>query len=249
MELNGSTFILEVINFLILVWLLKRFLYQPVLNLIARRREGIEAQLAQADALKTEAEGLKRQYESRLADWEHERRDRLEALKQQLDQEGVKRRQQIEEDLERQRLKSQSREARQRQQWQRQAEAEALHLGGAFASRFLQQVSGPELDQRLRALFVEQLEALPEDEIGELRAGWQEQFAGEIVSATELDAVGQKEIREALERRLGPNGAALTFRHDPDLIAGIRVSIGGCLLQANIQDELRFFAEAGEAHD
>lgn len=249
MELNWSTFILEIVNFLILVWLLKRLLYQPVLNLIARRREGIEAQLAHAEALKTESEGLKRQYESRLADWERERLDRLENLKRQLDQEGVARRRQLEDDLERQRLRHQSREARQLRQWQRQAETEALRLGSAFASRFLQQVSGPELDGRLRALFVEQLEALPEDGIDELRAGWRGQAEGEVVSATALDAAGQNDIRDALARRLGPDGPVLTFRHDPNLIAGVRVSVGGCLLQANVLDELRFFAEAGEPHD
>ena len=43
MELSWSTFFLEIINFLVLVWILKRFLYKPVMDVIARRREGIEA--------------------------------------------------------------------------------------------------------------------------------------------------------------------------------------------------------------
>ena len=37
MQLNWSTFVLEIINFLILVWVLKRFLYKPVLAAIAQR--------------------------------------------------------------------------------------------------------------------------------------------------------------------------------------------------------------------
>ena len=59
MELNWSTFLLEIINFLVLVWILKRFLYQPVLDVIARRRKAIEAQLAEALRLQDEAESLK----------------------------------------------------------------------------------------------------------------------------------------------------------------------------------------------
>ena len=50
MEMDWSTFILEIINFLILVWILKRFLYRPILEVIARRREGVEKTLSEARA-------------------------------------------------------------------------------------------------------------------------------------------------------------------------------------------------------
>ena len=51
MELSWSTFILEAINFLVLVWILKRFLYKPVLDVIERRKAGIEKIQADAKAL------------------------------------------------------------------------------------------------------------------------------------------------------------------------------------------------------
>ena len=37
MELNWTTFALEAVNFMVLVWILKRFLYKPVLAAIAQR--------------------------------------------------------------------------------------------------------------------------------------------------------------------------------------------------------------------
>jgi F-type H+-transporting ATPase subunit b len=46
----------QVVNFLILVWLLKRFLYKPILNAIDAREKRIAAELAQADAKKVEAQ-------------------------------------------------------------------------------------------------------------------------------------------------------------------------------------------------
>ena len=45
MEFNWTTFSFEIINFLILVWILQRFLYKPVTNAIARRKAAIESQL------------------------------------------------------------------------------------------------------------------------------------------------------------------------------------------------------------
>ena len=46
----------QVLNFLILVWLLKHFLYKPILNAIDAREKRIAAELANADAKKTEAQ-------------------------------------------------------------------------------------------------------------------------------------------------------------------------------------------------
>jgi F-type H+-transporting ATPase subunit b len=45
MELDWTTFALEIINFLALIWILKRFLYRPVLATLGQRRAGIEANL------------------------------------------------------------------------------------------------------------------------------------------------------------------------------------------------------------
>ena len=61
MEFDWTTFILEIINFLILVWILKRFLYRPVLGVVARRRAGIEKTLADARRIEAEAGELRQQ--------------------------------------------------------------------------------------------------------------------------------------------------------------------------------------------
>ena len=55
--LNGwFTIVAQAINFLILVWLLKRFLYKPILHAIDEREKGIATQLAEAEAKKAEAQ-------------------------------------------------------------------------------------------------------------------------------------------------------------------------------------------------
>ena len=41
MPINWFTVVAQVINFLILVWLLKRFLYKPILHAIDEREKGI----------------------------------------------------------------------------------------------------------------------------------------------------------------------------------------------------------------
>ena len=85
MELNWSTFILEIINFLVLIWILKRFIYKPVLNVIAQRRTTIENQSAEALRLHEEATDLKNQYQNRLSDWEQEKQQARDAVNQELE--------------------------------------------------------------------------------------------------------------------------------------------------------------------
>jgi F-type H+-transporting ATPase subunit b len=247
-ELDWSTFALEVVNFLILIWLLKRFFYQPVLNVIEQRRQQIREELSQASREQAEADQLKTRYEARLSDWETERQAARAALEQELVQERGKRLRQLDDELDRQRLKHAARDLQQQTQWRRQAETEALQLGAAFASRLLTTLAGPELDRRLQQLFIDQLTTLPESALKQLHQGRLDEAPRiEVVSALPLDESQQQAIRQALEQRIGPSQGQWQFRQDTQLIAGLRISIGGWLLHANLQDELRFFSEAAHA--
>ncbi|MGD8350593.1 MAG: ATP synthase F0 subunit B, partial [Gammaproteobacteria bacterium] len=99
MELSWSTFLLEMINFLVLVWILKHFLYQPVLKVIARRRSEIEEQLAESRRLQTEAGQLKTDYENRLEDWDKERQQLRDGLAKELEGERAQQLEALREDL------------------------------------------------------------------------------------------------------------------------------------------------------
>jgi F-type H+-transporting ATPase subunit b len=70
MNFSWWTFALQAANFLILVWLLQRFLFKPVKAIVARRKEEISHALTEESAEKESAERLKREMEakrSRLA--------------------------------------------------------------------------------------------------------------------------------------------------------------------------------------
>jgi len=60
----------QALNFLILVWLLKHFLYQPILNAIDAREKLIAKELADADAKKS-ATNFKRRMRSLTSNAPH----------------------------------------------------------------------------------------------------------------------------------------------------------------------------------
>ena len=63
----------QALNFLILVWLLKRFLYKPILNAIDAREKGIATELAEAVAKRTEAQKEHDDFQNKTKAFEEQR--------------------------------------------------------------------------------------------------------------------------------------------------------------------------------
>ncbi len=62
----NSTMLWQVINFLVLLWLLKRYLYGPLTDMLKSRSQRIEGDLDHAENVRKEAENLKKEYEDQL---------------------------------------------------------------------------------------------------------------------------------------------------------------------------------------
>jgi len=243
MELNWSTVVLEIVNFLVLVWILKRFLYKPVLEMIARRQSGIEQNLNDAKALHVDAEKLRERYEGRLADWNEERQKARESLSGEMDAERTARLNELQSLLQQERERARVAEARHQAGELRKMEETALKQGARFASRVLEKVSGPETQARLVELVATGLAQLPAERIAAVRSGLAK--ASEtilVVSAFPLAEDHRQRLEQALASLVGRD-LSLQFELDSKLLAGVRISIGGWVLGANLLDELRGFME------
>lgn len=246
MELSWSTFVLEIVNFLVLVWILKRFLYQPILDVIAARRRSVEGQLADAHATERKAHELKEQYTGRLQHWEAERREARDALAREIDQERARRLSEVESALERERQKANVAGERQQAEQERALEQQALQQGAVFSSRLLEQAAGPELESRLLNMLIDDLIGLPAEQRRRLRDQSPDQSAmAEVSSAFELTDEQRERLTSAL-RELA-DVSDIRFHRDEALIAGVRIEIGAWVLAANLRDELRGFAELASA--
>jgi len=55
LQIDWLTVAAQIVNFLVLIWLLQRFLYKPITNAMRRREERIEDRLAEAKEAREEA--------------------------------------------------------------------------------------------------------------------------------------------------------------------------------------------------
>jgi len=248
LELNWSTFVLEIINFLVLVWLLKRFLYQPVKAVIARRRESITAQLDEAATRQKEAEALRSQYENRLVDWDSERKEARQGLQREIDAERSHLLDALQQELAAEREKARVLEERQLEDISRESEMQALEQGARFVSRLLEDIASPEVQARLLELLLKELKELPPAQ----RDALQMQNNGKAVPVTVLSAFPLNEAeKSSLKQRLEsllPGTQAFDWREDRKLIAGLRVTAGPWVIHANLHDELKTFAAIAYEH-
>jgi F-type H+-transporting ATPase subunit b len=242
-ELDWTTFALEIINFLVLVWLLKRFLYKPVLNAIADRKASVQNTLSEADKLRKDAQTLREEYEHRQADWRQEKETVRSRMLEEVNAERVRLLAELQSSLEQEREKAKVLEERRLRELTRQVEETAVAQGGLFAARLLARLASPELEARLVELVLEDLGRLSDERRQAIRSACAKTVAPVIVSSAHLLSQRQREsLTEAVQLLLGRN-VACEWREDAQLLAGIRLSLGPWMLGANLQDELKFFSE------
>jgi len=63
----------QALNFLILVWLMKRFLYKPILHAIDEREKRIATELANADKKKAEAQKESDEFKQKNEEFDRQR--------------------------------------------------------------------------------------------------------------------------------------------------------------------------------
>ncbi|BCB27321.1 ATP synthase subunit b [Sulfurimicrobium lacus] len=238
MEFDLTTFILEVINFLVLVWLLKRFFYRPVLGVIEKRQAETAKTIADAAAIRLEAEGLKSECLGRLAGVDQERAAARAELAEEIAAERVRRLATVEAEVNTDRQRRQMLEERERSEREAALEHEAVNIAVRFASRFLDRLAGPELEAKLVELALRELDAQVPEKLDALR---DPRVSIKVVSAYPLDEAKRTAFTLALGRLAG-RPLVPEFSEDAILKAGVCIMAGSWVLMANLRDELSFFS-------
>lgn len=243
MEFSWTTFFLEVINFLILVWILQRFLYKPVTDAIARRKAAIESRLEQANQAQQAAQALQLQYENRLTDWGQEKSSARIQLMDEIAAERARLMSELQVALDQEREKKRMLEQEEMLEWKSKIAAASYAAASRFAAQLLSRIANASLEERICELMIEDLTRLPQDKMRALRQACAS--ADQPVKVTSTYPVVQ-DARDAITKALADIAAApvhCEFSRDPELVAGFHISIGSWALDCNLRNELGFFAE------
>ena len=232
------TIVAQVLNFLILVWLMKRFLYKPILNAIDEREKRIATELANADAKKAEAQKEHDEFQHKNEEFDQQR----EALLSKATEDAQ---------AERQRLLEEARKAADALSAKRQ---EALRIDAhnlnqaitrrageevfAIARKALRDLATTSLEERLGEVFTRRLREMD----GKAKAEFGEALKtasgpGLVRSTFELPEEQRAAIQNALNETFSAE-IRVRFETAPDLVSGIELTTNGRKVAWSIADYL-----------
>ncbi len=236
MTFDWWTFALQAVNFVILVWLLKRFLFKPVAAIVARRKEEIAHALAAAQAAKQSADQARQDFEARQAQIEAARRALIEEERARLAEEGNKVLEAARAESEQLKQTVLKRLDEERAVVANEVFEQAAGLATALAARLLGEVAAPALEGSFLKRVIEHLDRLPDSERAAL-CGADTAAPLQVATAHALSAGEQLEWRSVLAARLG-NSPNIIFSADPDLIAGAELRFPNATLRFNWRESI-----------
>lgn len=239
MTIDWITVSAQVVNFLILVWLLKRFLYQPVMNAMERRERRITERLQEAQEREQKAGEAETEF--------HRRRDELDSKRSELLRQA-----RADAEDEKHRLLEDARAdvAESREQWRRQVEAEkqeflddlrrhAARSIQAAASRAIGDLAGVPLQEQIIATFLERLRSLDAEARKALAHA---SGPMQVTTAFELDSAARGRLTRAIHEQLAAD-IDVDYAQADELICGIALKRGGQRLSWNLADYLEELGE------
>ena len=238
MLIDGFTVGAQVLNFLILVWLMKRFLYQPILDAIDAREQRIAAELADAAAKQAEAQQERNAFQRKNAEFDQQR---ALLLNQATDAARA----------ERERLLDEARQVALalRTQQQDALRNEARHLHQTLRDRTQQEVfavarqaltdlAGTPLEERMVDVFAGRLRDLDAVEKERLTSALKASPSPVMIRTTfDLPPAQRLATEAAIKATLGVE-TPVEFTTAPDLISGIELTTNGQKVAWSIADYL-----------
>jgi F-type H+-transporting ATPase subunit b len=239
MLIDWFTVVAQTFNFLILVWLLKRFLYKPILDAIDARERRIAQELADAEATKIEARQARDEFERKNSDFDQQRAALVSKMKDEI---NVKR-QKLMDDAQHaaDEMRTKRHEALQREQhtFGEEISRRAQDQVFSITRKTLRDLADKSLEESMANMFtrrVRELSGQVKQELGEALTALSQPAC--VRSTFELPAEQQSEIQRTLNETFVVD-IPLRFEVSPHSIAGIELTCSGRKLAWSIDEYLK----------
>jgi F-type H+-transporting ATPase subunit b len=241
------TVIAQIVNFLILVALLKRFLYGPIVRAMDRREEEIASRLAAAAKKAVDAEQERERYETLARELAETREEMRAKAREEADELRKELLEKAREEVNRSRAQWRESFHGERETFLRSLRRHVCEEACTVARRVVTEMADSSLEERMAACLERRIRDLSAEERGELSGHFRASGEDIIVrSAFELSTEGRTALVRAVNSLTG--AATLRFEVEPALLCGVEIVAGGRSLAWNLEEYLDDLEEKlGEA--
>lgn len=243
MSINWFTFAAQLINFLVLVWLLKRFLYGPIIRTMEEREAKIAARIQEAEEARQKGVREQTDYRQKMQELEHAREQLLAEAATDV---GEWRTQHIESariEVDADRAEWYRSLAREKASLIQNLRFQAAAHVQQVARHVLAELSTEELERQAIAVFLNQLSDLDPDQRAEIAISIRNSHHQVVVeTGFDLPDGERHRITEILQQEL-TDGLEIEFRTQAELICGIELQAAGYKVCWSISETLESLEE------
>jgi F-type H+-transporting ATPase subunit b len=240
MRIDWLTVGAQIFNFLVLVFLLKRFLYAPVVEAMAAREKRIVDRLTQAAEREGRAQAQEQLLAERLADIEAQRDRMVADMRDEVDAQRKQLLDALRGEVAQQRSRWLGEVEREQEDLTRRLRGEIAESVLDISRRVLGDLAGADLERRVVESLIARLRSLGPEQRRALAQG---EGSVVVTTANELDEAQRVELAEAVHSAMGAAEAGraavrIEWLRDADLLCGARLQADGLELAWSIDDHL-----------
>lgn len=219
MAIDWWTLGLQAVNVTVLIWLLARFFWRPVAEVIEQRRETARRVLAEADAERGKAQGALEEIEKTRQGFEREREEIIAAAREAAEHERAMLLEAATKEAERLLASARADVEKDRQAADRAWTERASRLAVEIAGRLIAPLNSAAVSAAFLEWLLREIRQLP---VAMRQAMAADGVVLEAVSATPIAPADQPRYRQMIGEAFG-GAPDIRFRADPALIAGLEL--------------------------
>lgn len=238
MHVDWFTIIAQILNFLLLVWLLKRFLYKPILKAIDEREGKISAQIKDAEAKEELAQKEKDEFIQKNETFDQQKKGLMEKAVAEINEEREKLFETAKNDAAKLRLKLEESLKETEESLNGDLAQKTQQEVFEIARKTLVDLASTSLEEQSANILIKRLNELSKEEKKQFVEIFKTGSKHVLVqSAFDLPKKQQAEISSAVIEILGSE-TDFQFKTTPEIISGIELSSNGYKLAWSISDYL-----------
>jgi len=244
MHIDWFVFLAQIFNFLLLMYLLKRFLYGRIIKAMDDREAKIAARFAEAEELKCKANEAAELYEKRNQMLNEKKEIMLNEATMAAEAKRKELMEKVREEVEQVKARWQDMLVREHDAFfydLRQRAAKQLY---ATARKALADLADVELEERIVDEFIRRVKALDEEKSIQIRkaiSGGGNRVV--IQSAFGISEPMQAQIEESLKKQI-TNGFTIRYLEQPDIVSGIELRVNGHKIAWSLNEYLETLVES-----
>lgn len=237
MEIDWLTVIAQIVNFLVLVWLLKRFLYKPIIDAMDRRQKSIADNINDAKDREHSAQLAMQDYKSKIDALDQDKAKLLQEAEAAAQEKRLKLLEEARKDVQQQKDSWQKDLQQEQKNYLQDLSKTTVKAIQDTGRRVFSDLSDTSLEAQIITVFLKRLHDLDEDLLKNLKDS-----TGDIhvVSAFELKAAMKQKITLAIHEIIN-DSANINYKVSSDLLCGISLDTGGYQVGWNIDEYLKNF--------